>query len=91
MPLRRPISAQADIIDDSNLLLRVRFAMFDGEKRVICRASYEALTDRANADRESETTRETFMRHRDRIEQIASANYDDGEALPVVKSHQLTP
>jgi hypothetical protein len=89
MPLRRPISAQADIIDDSNLLLGVRFAMFDHEKQVICRVSYEALTDRAKADGINETTRETFMRHRDRIEQIASTNYDAGEAAPLVKSHEL--
>ena len=91
MPLRRPLSAQADIVDDSNLLLGVRFAMFDHEKRVICRASYEALTDRAKADGADETTRETFIRYRERIEQIASTNYDDGEASPVVKSDQLTP
>jgi hypothetical protein len=90
MPLRRPISTQADIVDDSNLLVGVRFTMFYGETRVICRASYEALTDRAKADDVSETTRETFMRYRDRIEEIASANYDDGENPPVVKSHELT-
>jgi hypothetical protein len=47
MPLRRPISTQADIIDDSDLLLGVRFAMFDGDARIICRVSYEALTDQA--------------------------------------------
>ena len=89
MPLRRPISAQADIVDDSNLLRGVRFAMFDREKQVICTVSYEALTDRAKADGINETTRETFMRHRDRIEQIASRNYDTGETSPVVKSDEL--
>jgi hypothetical protein len=91
MPLRRPISAQADIIDDSDLLVGVRFAMFDGDKRVVCRVSYEALTDRASIDRITETPHETFMRFRDRIEQIASSNYDQGEKSPLVASHQLNP
>jgi hypothetical protein len=91
MPLKRPVSTQADIVDDHNLLMGVRFAMFDGDQRIICRVSYEALTDRAGVDEAKETTRETFMRYRDRIERIASANYDNGENPPVVKSHQLTP
>jgi hypothetical protein len=91
MPLRWPLSPQAEMIDDHDLLVGVRFVMFDGQKRVICRASYEALTDRAKADGAHETTRETFMRCRPRIIQIASANYDNGEASPVVKSEQLTP
>jgi hypothetical protein len=73
MPLRRPISTQADIVDDSDLLLGVRFAMFDGEKRVIWRVSYEALTDRANADDRKETTRETFLRWRNQIKQLVSS------------------
>jgi hypothetical protein len=89
MPLRKPISAQADIIDDTDLLRGVRFAMYDGQKQVICTVSYEALGDRARADGARETTRETFVRCRSRIEQIASENYDSGEASPLVKSHEL--
>ena len=91
MPLRRPISSQADIVDDIDLMQGVRFAMYDGPKQVVCRVSYEALTERSRVDGVTETTRETFMRYRDRIEQIASANYDDGRVSPLVTGDQLTP
>jgi Protein of unknown function (DUF1488) len=84
MPLRRPISPQADFVDDFDLLMGVRFAMFDREKRVVCRVSYEALDEASTGSKE--TPHETFIRCRDSIEKIASARYDDCEEAPIVTS-----
>jgi hypothetical protein len=91
MPLRWPLSPQAEVIDDSDLFRGVLFAMFDGEKRVACSVSYEALSDRARLDQLSlsEGMKDIFLRNRARIAELASKNYDAGQEQPIVTSQQL--
>jgi hypothetical protein len=91
MPLRWPLSPQAEVIDDSDLFRGVLFAMFDGEKRVACSVSCEALSDRARLDRLSlsEGIKDIFLRNRARIAELASENYDAGQEQPLVTSQQL--
>lgn len=70
----------------------IAFAMFDQEHRVLCFVTWAALLDRAAKDGTRQTdVRGTFDRYRLKIEQIASRNYDQGEARPVVRTEQLTP
>jgi hypothetical protein len=68
----------------------VRFAMFDDKTRVLCRASWEGMQDRAALDRvDQNDVRGTFERHRSAIEKVASNHYDSGEANPVVRSGEF--
>lgn len=68
----------------------VKFAMFDGKKRVVCRASWEGLQDRAALDHTSQSdVTGTFERHRSKIEEVASGHYDRGDQSPVVLSGQF--
>ncbi len=70
----------------------IAFAMFDREHRVLCFVTWAALLDRAAKDGTRQTdVRGTFERYRWKIEEIASRNYDQGEARPVVQTEQLTP
>lgn len=87
MPLR---SAEPESFADE-LYLGVSFAMFDGNQRVVCRATKAALEDRAAMDRLPETVLQTFQRCRQEIEAIASRHYDEGVCEPVVKSADLVP
>jgi hypothetical protein len=92
MSLRWPINSQAELIDDFDLLSGIRFAMFDGDNRMVCRVSYQALLERAKIDGvPEETTRQTFMRHRNRIIELAIAKYEAGEVSPVIIAIDLTP
>jgi hypothetical protein len=86
MPLRWPINEQAKIVDDTNLVAGIRFAMFDGEQQVMCRVTAQALDDEAHA---SEGWRETFDRLRDKIGQVASDLYDNGDLSPVVTNSDV--
>ena len=70
----------------------VFFPMTDGNTRIVCRVSREALEDRASADGCGEILgypEEVFLTHRERIEQIASAKHDAGDAKHLVRSADL--
>ena len=71
----------------------VLFPMTDGKSRIVYRVTYEALQDRASADGGGAAfdAVETFLKHRSRIEQIASEKYDAGVAERVVTTADLTP
>jgi hypothetical protein len=65
----------------------VKFAMFDGKKRVICKASWKALQDRAALDKTNQSdVRGTFEKYRAEIERVASDHYDRGKRIPLVES-----
>ena len=95
MPLTRHREAYS-----ANRLNAVVFWMqdeTDTERTVLCKVSYEALRDRAAADGDGLSASETFERHRDRIEKIASDRYDvanldagdrDGAEI-IVRSQEL--
>ena len=89
MPLRRA----DDAYDPSDRFSGVLFAMTDGKSRIVYRVTYEALQDRGSADSRGQVHDpvETFLRHRERIEQIASDKYDAGVAERVVTTAELTP
>jgi hypothetical protein len=89
MPLRWPINEQAKIVDDTNLAAGIRFAMFDGERQVICQVTAQALDDLAAEAHASESWRETFDRLRDKIGQVASDLYDNGDMFPVVNNSDI--
>jgi hypothetical protein len=68
------------------------------ESEIICKVSHEALTDRFQRDHANDQSppnfdhrqaAATFERHRDRIEQIASARFDAGETEVVVSTADL--
>jgi Protein of unknown function (DUF1488) len=83
MPLK-PDPSKAIEIDG---FVAVKFAMFDGGKRVICKASWIALQDRAALDKTDESdVRGTFEKYRAQIEKVASDRYDGGERNPLVDS-----
>ncbi|MCG2645582.1 MULTISPECIES: DUF1488 family protein [Bradyrhizobium] len=87
MPLQPDRLAQI-VVDVSSGIL---FAMFDGDKRVVCEVEWGALTDRAIVDGDDESdARAAFERHREKIYAIASQNYDAGEKWPCVTTYQLT-
>lgn len=69
MPLHR-----ADNSYEPKQFEGVLFPMTDGNARIIYKVTYEALRERASADGSGETQDfvETFLKHRPRIEQIAS-------------------
>jgi hypothetical protein len=90
VPLRRPIAKEA-FVDESQLGW-LYFDMYDDEEQVFCRVNSDALKIMAQSQSSpNETPRATFERCRERIEQIASDNYDKGEKSPWVKSHELIP
>ncbi|MGP0085782.1 MAG: DUF1488 family protein [Steroidobacteraceae bacterium] len=82
-----------DSYDPSDRFSGVDFPMADGKSRIIYRVSYEALQDRASADGTGAAfdAVETFLKHRGRIEQIASDKYDAGNPERVVTTAELTP
>jgi hypothetical protein len=45
---------------------------------VLCQVSHEALRDRSAHDRDGASLPDTFVRHRQRIEAIASRKFDQG-------------
>ncbi len=68
------------------------FPMTDGKTRIVCRVSREALQDRASADGRGELIDDlvgVFLIHRERIEQIASAKHDSGDAEHLVRTADL--
>jgi hypothetical protein len=72
----------------------VYFSMRDGANRVLCKVSHEALRDRSARDGENIGLSDTFVRHRQRIEVIASEKYGEGHRandLILVLSKDLTP
>jgi hypothetical protein len=90
---KMPLQRADDSYDASDRFSGVLFPMTDGKIRVVYRVSYEALQDRASADGSGATfdAVETFLKHRPRIEQIASEKYDAGVAERVVTTAELTP
>jgi hypothetical protein len=83
MPLKWPLSPQAQMIDDSDLTVGIVFAMVNGGKRIECRITQQALLELASPGGK-ETSRDTFNRCRQDIGDHASALYDDGEDSPVI-------
>jgi len=68
----------------------VRFAMFDGEKRVVCRVRWKGLQDRAALDQtDQRDVRGTFEKYRAEIEKVASDHYDRGALNPLVESGEF--
>lgn len=69
MSLRWPFYEHARIVDDTNELEGIEFAMYDREKQVMCQVTALALGQaKASA---SETSRQTFDRLKDKIGQVA--------------------
>jgi hypothetical protein len=86
MPLTPDASKQIEIAR----FIAVKFAMFDGRKRVICQASWAALQDRAALDKTDQSNvRGTFEKYRAEIERVASDHYDGGEQNPSVRSGEF--
>jgi Protein of unknown function (DUF1488) len=56
----------------------VYFWMRDGANRVLCKVSHEALRERNARDGGDTSLSDTFVRHRRRIETIASEKYGGG-------------
>jgi hypothetical protein len=72
----------------------VYFWMRDGANHVLCKVSHEALRERTARDGEDASPPDTFVRHRQRIEKIASENYDAEDRpsdLILVLGRDLTP
>jgi hypothetical protein len=70
----------------------VQFPMIDPKgARIVYQVSYAALQDRASADGDgSMDAVASFLRNREKIEQIASRKYDAGDKSGV-RTHELTP
>jgi Protein of unknown function (DUF1488) len=88
-----PLQRADDAYDSSDRFSGVLFPMTDGKSRIVYQVTYAALQDRASADGSGATfdAVETFLKHRRRIEQIASEKYDAGVAERVVTTADLTP
>jgi hypothetical protein len=75
----------------------VTFIMIDdaGTNRVICRATFQALCDRAAQDGDRGNWKQAWNNHVLAIESLASANYDAGKPLVhgqlLVDTPELTP
>jgi len=72
----------------------VYFWMKDGTVHILCMVSHEALRDRSALDGEDASLPDTFERHRQRIETLAGAKYEQGHKpndLVVVLSKDLSP
>jgi hypothetical protein len=86
MPLTPDPSKQIQI----ESFVGVNFAMFDGKKRVVCRAEWKALQNRAALDKTDESdVHGTFQKYRAKIEKIASDHYDGSERFPLVRSGEF--
>ncbi len=76
----------------------VTFAMIDEKtkERIICRVTYEALTDRAQADGLTDAEwLKAWEQHQKSIAVLASTNYDNGKPRiddqVIVDTDELTP
>jgi hypothetical protein len=74
----------------------VVFQMTDGKIRIVYRVTSEALQDRASIDGDDSEGHtldvvDMFLKHRARIEQIASNNHDAGDVERVVTTVDLNP
>jgi Protein of unknown function (DUF1488) len=93
MPLKR--GTEESKID--YLLDCVIFFMVDSidGKRVVCRATHDALSDRGAADNPKLGWLDAWTKHRSDIEALASSNYDNGKPLDdgmvIVDTGELTP
>ena len=70
----------------------VHFAMMDGERRIVCRVSGEALdvaTAASGGGPKATDAVKCFLKFRERIEKIASKKYDAGDRNPVVTTQDL--
>jgi hypothetical protein len=70
------------------------FMKDDDDVPVLCKVSHEALRDCGLRDRDGASLSDTFVRHRERIEAIASHKYEQGHRpndLVLVLSKDLTP
>jgi hypothetical protein len=89
MPLRPGPSGEITVVDQHS---GIQFAMFDGDKRVLCEVGWGALVDRATVDGADESDiLATYHRHREAIQALAGQNYDAGQERPIVTTYQLTP
>jgi hypothetical protein len=89
MPLLPDPSGEITVLDHQS---GIQFAMFDGEKRVLCEVERGALVDRATVDGADESDIvATYHRHCEAIQVIAGQNYDAGQERPIVTTYQLTP
>ena len=59
----------------------VYFYMKDTDARILCQVSHEALRDCSIRDSDGASLPDTFVRHRHRIEAIASRKFDQGHRL----------
>ena len=71
MPLERHI-------DDLTACDGIKFWMSDGERRVLCRVSHEALRDLADRVHFAGSDEKVFEAYRELVEQVASDAYDAG-------------
>jgi hypothetical protein len=72
----------------------VYFWMKDGAEHVLCKVTHEALRDRSARDGGDASFPDTFLRHRQRIETIASEKYARSyrpNELILVLTRDLTP
>ncbi len=70
----------------------VYFWMKDGAEHVLCKVTHEALRDRSARDGADASLPDTFLRHRERIESIASEKYAHRpNELILVLTRELTP
>jgi hypothetical protein len=72
----------------------VYFWMADGATLILCRVGRQALRDRSARDGEKASLRDTFVRHRRRIETITMGKYAQGHRrnyILMVLSKELTP
>jgi len=72
----------------------VYFWMREDADQILCKVSRKALRDRNAHDGGDADLAATFVRHRVRIETIASAKYDEGHRkndLILILSKDLTP
>src|ERR1700731_1923986 len=74
---------------------RVDFWMEVGEKRVLCKVGYTALSERAIRDGLHLREGPAFKRYREEVERVASEKYDRGEITKhgsiVIADHDLVP
>lgn len=72
-----PLQRADDAYDASDEFEGILFTMTDRKQRIVYRVSYEALEDRAFPDGDATLDEiATFLRHRTKIEEIASRKFD---------------
>jgi len=87
-----PLQRADDAYDASDEFEGILFTMTDGKQRIVYRVSYEALQDHAFADGDATLDEiATFLRHRRKIEEIASRKFDANDPDRIVRSTELTP